>query len=73
MENKEQKIEQAKQILAQQLGADRFENIDRGALPSRVNGDMVRTLMEIAADQMTVADLRRQTPPVTPLPPRHQS
>ena len=46
-------IERAKSTIANQYGVTDFENIDRGEVSSRSNGDITRTLVEMAEKQMT--------------------
>ena len=40
-------IERMKSEIASQYGVDDFEEIDRGKVTSRANGDIARTLIEL--------------------------
>ena len=52
-----QALDQLKLEIANELGLDNYDNIDKGNLPSRVNGYvggyMVKKLVENAQNQMT--------------------
>ena len=45
-------IERMKSEIAGQYGVDDFEDIDRGQVTSRANGDIARTLVELAEKKM---------------------
>jgi len=45
-------IERMKSEIAGQYGVDDFEDIDRGQVTSRANGDIARTLLELAEKKM---------------------
>lgn len=44
-------INRAKTEVANQYGVENFEDIDRGNITSRANGDIVKTLVEMAGKQ----------------------
>jgi len=46
-------IERAKSEIASQYGVENFEDIDRGNVTSRANGNIVRTLVEMAENQIS--------------------
>lgn len=45
-------IERAKSEIASQYGVENFDDLDRGNVTSRSNGDIVRTLVEMAEKQL---------------------
>lgn len=45
-------IDRMKSEIAYQYGVDDFEDIDRGKVTSRSNGDIERTLVELAERKM---------------------
>lgn len=46
-------IQRAKSEIANQYGAANFDDLDRGNITSRANGDIVRTLVEMGEEQLT--------------------
>ena len=48
MDTKIKEIEKMKMEMAKEYGVADFEDIDRGSLTSRVNGNIIRTLIEMA-------------------------
>lgn len=46
-------IERIKSEIADQYGVTDFEDIDRGKVTSRANGDIIRTLDELAEKAVT--------------------
>ncbi|NLY71194.1 MAG: small, acid-soluble spore protein, alpha/beta type [Clostridiales bacterium] len=48
MDTKINQIERMKQEMAREYGVANFEDIDRGSLTSRANGNIIRTLIEMA-------------------------
>ncbi|MGI6730624.1 MAG: small, acid-soluble spore protein, alpha/beta type [Anaerovoracaceae bacterium] len=45
-------LNRLKSEIASQYGVENFEDIDRGDLTSRANGDITRTLVELAENNM---------------------
>lgn len=45
-------IDRAKTEIANEYGVENFEDIDRGNVSSRSNGDITRTLVEMAEKQI---------------------
>lgn len=45
-------LNRMKSEIASQYGVDNFEDIDRGAVTSRANGDLVRTLVELSEESL---------------------
>ena len=46
-------IDRAKAEIASEYGVEDFEDIDRGNVSSRANGDLTRTLVEMAEEQIS--------------------
>ncbi|MDD4122017.1 MAG: small, acid-soluble spore protein, alpha/beta type [Eubacteriales bacterium] len=49
---KNAEIKRIKSEIANQYGAASFEDIDRGNMTSRANGDIIRTLVELSEKQL---------------------
>jgi len=45
-------IKRAKSEIANEYGVESFEDIDRGNVTSRANGDIVKTLVELSNNQI---------------------
>jgi len=51
-------IERMKSEIAQQYGVKDFEDIDRGKVSSRSNGDIARTLVELAERKLPDTNMK---------------
>lgn len=52
-------IKRLESEIARLYGADEFEEIDRGKVTSRANGDIVLTLEELAAKKASDPDMKQ--------------
>ncbi|HVI42097.1 MAG TPA: small, acid-soluble spore protein, alpha/beta type [Anaerovoracaceae bacterium] len=51
-------IKRMKTEIAQQYGVEDFEDIDRGKVTSRSNGDIVKTLVEMAERKLPNTNMK---------------